>query len=105
LVLKTKQFFVHNFLSNLCNTDGGFTFSMKAEFKKNPVVVFGMFFTISILFLGFATRTSERSFLIYFFEYLIIFYRSYSYVVGLNWDSIWNGIWMIVIIISTGFSL
>ena len=86
-------------------------FAMKAEFKNNPILVFAFLFTITVFVLGFATRTCERLIFIFNIIFLLMglslnfcfLIRSYSYVSGLNWDYAWNGIWMIIIIISTGF--
>ena len=53
--------------SNACNTDGGVIFSLKSEFKNNPVLFVGVLFSLTILILGFASRTSERFFFIFRF--------------------------------------
>ena len=82
---------------------GGVYFAMKAEFKDNPVKIVTFYILIAMVIFGFGVRIGERYFF-FSFKYIFKLSRSYQYVSGLDFDYIWNSLWMVMIIITTGFN-
>lgn len=73
-------------ICNRCLCDGGVNFAIKAELKERPYFVMSIVMLISIFVFGTALRTAERPF---------------KEVSGQDWDYIWNGMWCIVITMTT----
>lgn len=69
-----------------CSCKGGVNFALKAELKERPYSVVAGVMIISILVFGIALRNLERPF------------QHYS---GKDWNYIWNGMWCIIITMST----
>lgn len=69
-----------------CLCDGGVNFAIKAELKERPYIVMTVVLFISIFIFGTALRTAERPF---------------KEISGQDWDYIWNGMWCIVITMTT----
>lgn len=73
-------------ICNSCLCEGGVKFAIKAELKERPyTVVISMLF-VSILVFGIALRTAERPFM---------------HISEKDWDYTWNGMWCIIITMST----
>jgi len=66
--------------------DGGVNFAIKAELKEKPYTIVIILMFLSIFVFGLALRTAERPF------------KSYSHQ---DWDYIWNGMWCIIITMTT----
>lgn len=65
---------------------GGDNFALKAELKERPYFVVGVALVVSTLILGVALRVSERP---------------YMETSGMQWDYLWNGVWCILITMTT----
>lgn len=75
-----------NEICKSCNCKGGVTFALKAELKERPYTVVAGVMVISICVFGIALRNLERPF---------------QHESGKNWNYIWNGMWCIIITMST----
>ena len=73
-------------ICNFCLCEGGTKFAIKSEIKERPYTIVISFLTLSILVFGVALRTAERPFM---------------HVSGKDWDYTWNGMWCIIITMST----
>ena len=70
-----------------CSCKGGMNFAVKAELKERPYTVVAGIIVVSILVFGIALRNLERPFM--------------NYARSQNWDYIWNGMWCIIITMTT----
>ena len=75
-----------NEICKSCNCKGGVTFALKAELKERPYTIVAGVMVISICVFGIALRNLERPF---------------QHVSGKDWNYIWNGMWCIIITMST----
>lgn len=75
-----------NEICKSCSCKGGVNFAIKAELKERPYTVVAGVMVISICVFGIALRNLERPF---------------EHESGKNWDYIWNGMWCIIITMST----
>ncbi|CAG9314567.1 unnamed protein product [Blepharisma stoltei] len=73
-------------ICNSCLCEGGVNFAIKAELKERPYTVVSIVLLLSILTFGVALRTAERPFMKVSLK---------------NWDYMWNGMWCIVITMTT----
>jgi hypothetical protein len=73
-------------ICNRCLCDGGVSFAIKAELKERPYFVMSIVMFISIFIFGTALRTAERPF---------------KETSGQDWEYVWNGMWCIVITMTT----
>ena len=73
-------------ICNSCLCEGGVKFSIKAELKERPYTVVISVLFLSIMFFGVALRAAERPFM---------------KVSGKDWDYIWNGMWCIIVTMTT----
>ena len=73
-------------ICNFCLCEGGTKFAIKSEIKERPYTIVISFLTLSILVFGVALRTAERPFM---------------HVSNKDWDYTWNGMWCIIITMST----
>lgn len=68
------------------HAEGGFGFSLKAELAQRPYLSIGITFFLSIIVFGFAECALERPFI---------------HISGQNWDNIWNGMWNVIVMVTT----
>lgn len=73
-------------ICNSCLCEGGVKFAIKAELKERPYTVVISVLVLSIMVFGVALRTAERPFM---------------HISGKDWDYVWNGMWCIIITMST----
>ena len=73
-------------ICNSCLCDGGVNFAIKAELKERPYLIVTCVMCISIFVFGLALRTAERP------------YKGTS---KQDWDYLWNGMWCIIITMTT----
>ncbi|OMJ87672.1 hypothetical protein SteCoe_10599 [Stentor coeruleus] len=73
-------------ICNSCLCEGGVKFAIKAELKERPYTVVISVLVLSIMVFGVALRTAERPFM---------------QISGKDWDYVWNGMWCIIITMST----
>lgn len=71
-----------------CSCKSGMEFAVKAELKEKPYTLVAGVLAISIFIFGLVLRNFERPF-------------EYRNINSMNWDYIWNGMWCIVITMST----
>lgn len=71
---------------NSCLCEGGVKFAIKAELKERPYIIVITCLFFSILIFGVALRTLERPFM---------------HVSGKDWNYTWNGMWCIIITMTT----
>jgi hypothetical protein len=69
-----------------CLCEGGVSFAIKAELKERPYLVVTCVLLVSIFAFGIALRNAERPF------------KAHSLQ---DWDYIWNGMWCIIITMTT----
>eukprot|EP01016_Furgasonia_blochmanni_P046020 TRINITY_DN6565_c0_g4_i1.p1 TRINITY_DN6565_c0_g4~~TRINITY_DN6565_c0_g4_i1.p1 ORF type:complete len:951 (+),score=116.47 TRINITY_DN6565_c0_g4_i1:3-2855(+) len=65
---------------------GGTTFALKAELKTRPYLIVSCLLVICVSIYGFAIRNCERT---------------YTHASGQDWEYIWNGMWCIMMIMTT----
>jgi hypothetical protein len=69
-----------------CLCEGGINFAIKSELKERPYTLVFIVMLISIFVFGLALRTAERP------------YKEHS---KQDWDYLWNGMWCIIITMTT----